>query len=271
MTVEEKKPRKMPKGGRKGGTVFPRISLDAAVIYARKLVSKTHTSAQPVDVIYSGVLGNRGPQGDVRISALKQYGFLVGDKKSSYTAGELAKKIAFAPHNELTILYRQAALRPTVFRKLFETFHGDAVTRAKLKQRVADLKVHPEEAERCVELYIASMTTAGLLTVEGDRVTHLASSDDLVTPEASAANADTTAATTDESSESEDKDTGGGPAEDTGIGGKPETGADGSRGVVSQSRTGPRAVFNVNVTLDSSMDIEKLQKQLELLKRFGAI
>jgi hypothetical protein len=30
-------------------------------------------------------------------------------------------------------------------------------------------------------------------------------------------------------------------------------------------------VFNVNVTLDSSLDIEKLQKQLELLKRFGAI
>jgi hypothetical protein len=35
--------------------------------------------------------------------------------------------------------------------------------------------------------------------------------------------------------------------------------------------SGPRAVFNVNVTLDSSLDIEKLQKQLELLKRFGAI
>jgi hypothetical protein len=36
-------------------------------------------------------------------------------------------------------------------------------------------------------------------------------------------------------------------------------------------QSGPRAVFNVNVTLDSSLDIEKLQKQLELLKRFGAI
>jgi hypothetical protein len=38
------------------------------------------------------------------------------------------------------------------------------------------------------------------------------------------------------------------------------------------SRTrGPGAVFNINVTLDSSLDIEKLSKQLELLKRFGAI
>ena len=36
-------------------------------------------------------------------------------------------------------------------------------------------------------------------------------------------------------------------------------------------KSGQRAVFNVNVTLDSSMDIEKLQKQLELLKRYGAI
>ena len=41
--------------------------------------------------------------------------------------------------------------------------------------------------------------------------------------------------------------------------------------MTSDATKGPRAVFNVNVSLDSSLDIEKLQKQLELLKRFGAI
>ena len=42
-------------------------------------------------------------------------------------------------------------------------------------------------------------------------------------------------------------------------------------GVEGETAKRPRAVFNVNVTLDSSLDTEKLQKQLELLKRFGAI
>jgi hypothetical protein len=32
-----------------------------------------------------------------------------------------------------------------------------------------------------------------------------------------------------------------------------------------------RAIFHVNVNLDSSLDTEKLQKQLELLKHYGAI
>jgi hypothetical protein len=274
MIVEVKKPRKMPKGGRKGGAIFPRIGLDDAVAYARKLVSKTHVSAQPADIIYSGVVGAKGGIGNVRISALKQYGFLTGDTKVNYAVDELAKKIVSAPQGELVGLYRESVLKPTVFRKLFDTYHGDVVTKAKLKQRVADLKVHPDEAERCVELYISSMATARMLTVEGDRVTHVASSDDLATPVVptqATANADTTAATTEESSESDEKDTAGEPAEDTGIGGKPESGNDSSRGVASPTRAGPRAVFNVNVTLDSSMDIEKLQKQLELLKRFGAI
>jgi hypothetical protein len=41
--------------------------------------------------------------------------------------------------------------------------------------------VHLEEAERCVDLYVSSMTTAGLLTADGDRVTHVANEDLAVT------------------------------------------------------------------------------------------
>jgi hypothetical protein len=120
MATEEKTPRKMPRGGRKGGTSFPRITLEDAVEYARKLVSKTHVSAQPRDVIYSGVVGTKAGLGDVRISALRQYGFLGGDNKTNYYADELAKKINSAPPEELTRLYREAALKPTVFKKLLK-------------------------------------------------------------------------------------------------------------------------------------------------------
>ena len=101
----EKKARQMPKGGRKGGTVFPRVALKDAINYARKLVSKTHTAAQPKDVILSGVIGAKGGTGDVRISALKQYGFLKGDVATHFTATALAKKIEAAPSEELVPLY----------------------------------------------------------------------------------------------------------------------------------------------------------------------
>lgn len=271
-SVPEKKARQMPKGGRKGGSVFPRVALDDAVKYARKLVSKTHTGPQPLDVIMSGVVGAKSGTGNVRISALKQYGFLKGDSKANFSAADLAKKIATAPTEELIPLYRQAMLKPTVFKKLFDTFHGDEVSKAKLKQRAADLNVHPDELTSCVDLYVSGMTTAGLVTVEGDQVKHLASSDVAAVSVASAA--------TEAKPDTADEESGGEghtEAEET-VGKGAGAVANGANGDEKNTKTqpdidqiGPRAVFNVNVTLDSSLDIEKLQKQLELLKRFGAI
>lgn len=271
------KVRQMPKGGRKGGTIFPRVALKDALVHARKLVSKTHTSAQPQDVIFSGVVGAKGGKGSVRMSALKQFGFLKGDIKSGFAADELAKEIAAAPDDELEPLYRRAILKPTVFKKLFDTFHGDVVTKAKLKQRAADLKVHPDETDTCVELYVSGMTTAGLVSVEGDRVTHVASSELSIKALASTAG-EVSPAMPDEFVAASDF-----PESDADEGDGADGGSNGGNGAEAiarlptpaangvQAQLGPRAVFNVNVTLDSSMDIEKLQKQLELLKRFGAI
>jgi hypothetical protein len=276
INAEKKKIRQMPKGGRKGGSVFPRVAFNDALSYARKLVSKTHTSAQSKDVILSGVVGAKGGKGAVRMSALKQYGFLKGDTKSNFSADELAKQIVMAPHDELIQLYRQAMLKPAVFKRLFDTFHGDAVTKAKLKQRAADLKVHPDEAETCVELYVSGMTTAGLVTVEGDRVTHMASSE-VSTKPAGPALLEANLNSSEEASADGVPENENDIEDDT----NPETeAADGSGASMNvmplmRSLDAPqpsqRAVFNVNVTLDSSLDIEKLQRQLELLKRFGAI
>lgn len=273
-TSQAKKVRQMPKGGRKGGSVFPRVALIDAISYALKLVSKTHTAPQPQDVILSGVVGAKSGTGAVRMSALKQYGFLKGDVKTNFSADALAKKISAAPPEELAALYREAVLRPTIFKKLFDTFHGDTVSKAKLKQRAADLKVHPDETATCVDLYLGGMTTAGLVTVEGDQVKHLASSDVAARP--------TVAHSEDAEPESSDNDS---EREELG---ETKNGTDTNDGVppkdipdsVSAAKSPavkedvaqvPRAVFNVNVTLDSSLDIDKLQKQLELLQRFGAI
>lgn len=273
-TVPEKKVRQMPKGGRKGGSSFPRVALKDAIEYARKLVSKTHTAAQPTDVIHSGVVGAKTGTGNIRMSALKQYGFLKGDTKSNFSAADLAKKIAAAPPEELILLYRQAMLKPTVFKKLFDTFHGDTVSKAKLKQRAADLKVHPDETATCVDLYVSGMTIAELVTVEGDQVKHLASSD-VATASAASAATEVEPDTTDEELGGEEsvevEDSGGEGAGMTTNGTSDDEKVAKAQALKGAGQSGPRAVFNVNVTLDSSLDIEKLQKQLELLKRFGAI
>ncbi|UKI06229.1 MULTISPECIES: hypothetical protein [Variovorax] len=272
-TSPTKNVRQMPKGGRKGGSVFPRVSLVDAISYAHKLVSKTHTAPQPQDVILSGVVGSKGGIGAVRMSALKQYGFLKGDVKTNFSADTLAKKISAAPPDELIALYREAVLKPTIFKKLFDTFHGDTVSKAKLKQRAADLKVHPDETISCVDLYVGGMTTAGLVTVEGDQVKHLASSH--VTAQSVIADSD------DDGVESSDSDPESEELNEAANGidaneGTPPNASDGARAIKPKTakenfEKGPRAVFNVSVTLDSSLDIDKLQKQLELLKRFGAI
>lgn len=271
-TAPAKKARQMPKGGRKGGSVFPRTSLTEALGYARKLVSKTHTGPQPAEVVLSGVVGSKTDTGRIRMSALKQYGLLEGDAKANFSASELAKKLAAAPADEAVPLLRQAMLNPTVFRKLFDTFHGDAVSKAKLKQRAADLNVHPDSTASCVDLYVSGMTTAGLVTVVGDQVKHIASSDLAQPPATDTAAADTELDALDE--EVAGNDLNPGDADQAGLpADAPANGAKPTRASVPDgiAAAGPRAVFNVNVTLDSSLDIEKLQKQLELLKRFGAI
>lgn len=261
---DEKKMRQMPKGGRKGGAIFPRLTLSDSVGYARKLVSKTHTGPQSKDIIYSGVVGTKGGKGDVRISALRQYDLLIGDTASKYSASALAKKIVASPDEELILLYRKSALNPSVFKKIFDTFHGDTVTKSKLKQRAADCNVHPDEADTCVDIYISSLTMAKLITVEADRVMHLAKADI-----SDVENNDDKG-----EQESSDLDTPVDDALETELeeesSGERDAG-DGNEKSVDLPRSRPRAVFNVNVTLDSSMDSEKLQKQLELLKRFGAI
>lgn len=272
-TALAKKVRQMPKGGRKGGSVFPRVALADALGYAKKLVSKTHTGPQTRDVILMGVIGSKHDKGEIGMSALKQYGLLTGDTKANFSADDLAKKISAAPSEELVPLYRRAALRPAVFKALFETYHGDTVSKAKLKQRAADLKVHPDETGNCVDLYVASMATAQLVTIAGDQITHLASA------EATAPTVPLLEEVGDNASEADmlvsDDSALVVKAEGT-LAVSPDGAAKGAKSNAGVAReidggTAPRAVFNVNVTLDASLDVEKLEKQLALLRRYGAL
>jgi hypothetical protein len=257
--------RVMPKGGRKGGAVFPRMDLEAAVGYAKRLVSKTHTGPQAKDIVYSGVLDAKGSGGDVKISALKQYGFTTGDSAKGFSASEHAKQLVAAPPEEIRPHYKAAVLRPKIFKALFDTYHGDAVTTGKLKQRAAGLNVHPEEAETCIEIYLKSAQLAGLVTAEGDSYRHIADSQVLGTADDVADNQNEGDKGEPDSSGTEIKDPTPPPVN------RNKDSDPAASNANSGDLTRPRAIFNVNVNLDSSLDTDKLLKQLELLKKFGAI
>lgn len=242
---------------KKGGALFPKINLEEAVEYARKLVSKTHTGPQPYNTIFPGVFGvnPNNTAGQVRASALKQYG-LLGGKADAYTATDLAKRIANAPTEELPPLLARAFLGPKIFKILFDTFHGDSVSLAKIKQQAASNDVHPDATEMCSRLFAESAKFSRLGEFQGDTLSLSQSSgtvlEDEEVPESEKAEGsdkalvDTSqAATREESKETESKE--------------------------DRSTPSARSVIQVNVTIDSSLDTDKLERQLALLRKYGAL
>jgi hypothetical protein len=258
---------KPPKGGRKGGSVFPRVALKEAVGFAKKLVSKTQVSPLPAETIYPAVFGvSSKPIGEVRTSALKQFGLLEGDKKA-FKASELARQIAMAPPEEQVPLYQKACLRPRIFKGLYEVFQGDTTTLAKIRQQCGQLGVHVDSAETCARNFIESLVFAGLGTESNDTVViagiHPSSTSPApdVSPEEGDGdepkNAELEVPTSGSSSDHQEQ-----PAAAQGQ-------SRAQDGAVGQSSG--RSIIHVNLTLDSSLDTEKLEKQLLLLRRFGAI
>jgi len=261
MAEGEKTPAKkrVLKGGRKGGTTFPRINLERALQYADKLVSKTHTGALPATTILAGVFENAGPEGQVRASALKQYGLLEGDK-SAYKASPLAQAIDAALPEEKSAHLQKAFLTSKLFQEIFETFQDDTVSRAKIRQRAQALKVHPDSSEECTGIFMESAVTAGLGSMNGDTIT-LVKAGTVVAPPAA---------------EDEEIDDNNG-SEELDVAGTDQAGAalsvktgDGAQ-EQEKTLTANKSVVTVNLTVDSSSDPDKLEKQLKLLKQFGLV
>jgi hypothetical protein len=254
------KKKNVPKGGRKGGTTFPRINLEKALAYGDKLVSKTHTGPLAEATILAGVFGSSGPDGQVRASALRQYGLLEGDKKA-YKATELAQSINAAPPEEKIPLVQKAFLNSKLFQEIYATFQDDTVSRARIKQRAQALKVHPDSADECVGVFVESAATSVLGTIEGDSI-KLAKLGGL--PTAQVTQQETNEETGQIERDPEDEDT------------EEETQERGSQDDVDEDPEPQRAGRNkggvtVNLAVDSSSDPDKLEKQLKLLKKFGLL
>jgi hypothetical protein len=253
--TEKAKPaatKKAPKGGRKGGTLFPKINLKQALDYSKKLVAKTHTGPQPEQTILPGVFGSAGPTGKVRASALKQFGLLEGGTEA-YQATPLAKQIDGAPPEDRAPLLQRALRSSKLFNQIFETFHGDTVSKAKIEQRARGLNVHPESAVECAQLFIDSAVTAGLGTINDDSIALAASG--------------AAAAAAPEQEEREEQP-GQLEADEADAAAAAEAAARDER---PPDNPAGRSKPAVSINVDSTSDPDKLEKQLKLLREYGLI
>lgn len=242
--------KKRPKGGRKGGSVFPRVKLQKAHEYSKKLVSKTHTGSIAKDLMYPGVFGVTGTTGNAKASALKQYGLLEGTPEE-YTASKIARSLNSGTEEEVRDLLASAFLTAPLFKQLFNTFVSDSVSRAKIKSLAGSLKVHPDNLEECVEIFIDSAVYAGLATDNGEAITFHS--------------APQTSQGAENSLEEEEQE---GSDEE---GDNPEVPLPLSVDRTPTRTQSSQSKANIDIKIDPSMDPEKLEKQLSLLRKFGLI
>jgi hypothetical protein len=224
-------------------------------------VSKTHTGALPEKTILQGVFGSGTSSGKIRASALKQFGLLEGTVEA-YKATKLAKEIDAAPNQDRQPLHQSAFLAPKLFKQIFETLHGDTVSKARVEQVVKGLEVHPDSAEECAQLFIDSAIAAGLGTSSGDSITLASAENAPPTPEAIPGDGVEGEAT---GTDREDP-------EDAKLAAKQvpgETGLDAGKERPAALGNRPGVILNLNV--DPSSDPDKLEKQLRLLRQFGII
>jgi hypothetical protein len=253
--AEPKQKQGPSKGGRKGGTIFPRIALDAALAYAKKLVSKTAVAAQPEATVLAGVFNNAGSPGKIRLSALKQFGLIEGTP-AAYKATSLAKEIEAAGDDiEKIGFIRRAFLQSKVYRELYNTYQGDETTKTKIKGRAQQLGVHPDASEQCTDLFMSSAGTAQLATPDGDGI-RLGSATEVAAPEPIGGEPEDFP----EELESGDVDTTG----TLSVQSAPSPDAD-----ITRPRPRTAADVTLNLSVDSSLDGDKLEKQLNLLRKFG--
>lgn len=253
--------KKPPKGGRKGGTIYPHINLQRALEYSKKLVSKTHTGAQPEDEILPGVFGTSGPEGKVRASALKQFGLMEGDAKG-YKASQLAIDIDAALPDDRPALLQRSMLKSKVFDKVFDTFHGDVVSKAQIAKRAKELKVHPDSADECAQLFIDSAVTSGLGAPDGESLTLVAAGAVTQPP----LEGETTNGTGDSANDEDGTNHMQNPADSA----QSAEGKEHDNGESAKDRNSKAAV-TVTLSVDSSSDPDKLAKQLKLLRDYNVI
>ena len=253
MAEAAKAPKKTAlKGGSKGGTRFPRLDIKEALEYSKRLVSKTHNGPQPEQTILVGVFNNKGSAGEVRASALKQYGLLEGDA-NAYTASPLARQIEAALPEERRTLVRKAFLTPKLFKQVYDTLQSETASSARVRQVVVTGDVHPDSADACVKCFIDGAVHAGIGSMSGESIVLVNGA---------------VAVPINDSSDNDDLEATARPEAEAAAA---ATAANANSGDKGTSARTDKPGLTVSINVDSSSDPDKLEKQLKLLRDYGVI
>lgn len=247
------------KRGKKGGTQFPRYSLKHLSNYLSGLIGKTHTSSITIEQLSSGVfgVGPKSTTGQIKCSALKQYGLLEGNYKK-LDSTTLCSEIAMADGEEKMNSFVKALNNVSPFADAFSTFQNSTTDKNKIAQyAVSTLKVHPDMKDDFVKIFIESIEIAGLCTIDGSSITFLQKSEspisDKIPSEKGSENSNNEDSEQEKSAEI------------------PNINIDESGTHSFSTQKQGKSNINVNIDVDPSMDPEKLEKLLKLLKGYGAI
>jgi len=152
-------------------------------------------------------------------------------------------------------------VHPARLRRLFP----QQVPRLLVRQRAKELGVHPASADECAQIFIDSAITSGLGTLSAENLA-LINAGAIATLASAPAPSLPDGNEPEEQAEETEKEQVLGEAEE-----KPTLGNHG--GTPSRLHTNgvPNADVRVNLTVDSSSDPDKLEKQLKLLKQFGLL
>jgi hypothetical protein len=233
----ENKSRPQPKGGRR----YPQYSLNDLGKNIKKLCNVTHTKPITISQLNVGVFGVNANSiaGKIRSSALKQFGLIEGSY-AKLSASELCRRINSAVGDEKEKLLREAFFNVGIFKETFETFQKSTEEKTRIVQYAANpLNVHPEKTANFAEIFIHSAESAGLCSVDGNRIKFVSGeglAEDVVS----------------ENIEQEDT------TED-------ERFAETKPSGIKTQRP------NLEIKIDPTLDPEKLEKQLKILKKFGLV
>jgi hypothetical protein len=228
--------------GPKGGTRYPRYSLTELEPQLKLIASKTTTAALDYESFCMGVFGvGYKDVCQVKMSSLKQFG-LVQYEKNQISATNLCRKIALRDDNEREVLFRKAFYNVNPFLRVLQTFSGRKSSASEIGTfAVETVKVHIDNKDDFVEKFIDSAKKAGLC----------ADDQGMYRLQLIEMTEDTTDLQTNIEPETMDE-------QDT-ENGFPST---------IKSKHGN---VKIEVKVDPTLDPEKLEKQLEKLRKYGLI
>ena len=229
----------------KGGTRFPQHQLGELVKHVEILARKTRAHEISLAQLNVSVfdLSESSATGKVQLSSMRQFGLVQG-KYEALKASPLAQEIAGSRGDARVRFFRAAFANVKTFADTFRTFAGDETEIAKIESyAIAPLGVHPDKAPLFAQNFAKSAEACALATLDADRVSLEQSLDPSVGEQV----------------------TPGGDAQDTLV----DDGIDERSGLVLT--TSPGSGHSIAIQVDSSMDPEKLEKHLRILRQYGLI